>query len=120
MSSINLRLLLQRTRLLFLGYGLSMSQKATNVSLVESLANVFQSTHGSSHSEAVKGSLVHGFLNLVQDAPTMPRRLQVAQTSLIQNPDIRVMPADKGSMIVILSIIGLVIQCLLILMYIKS
>ena len=55
----------------FLGYGLSMSQKANNMNIVESLTNVIQSTHGSSHSEAVKGALVHGFLNLIQDSPTM-------------------------------------------------
>ena len=86
----------------FLGYGLSMNQKATNSSLVASLSNVFQSTHGTSHPEAVKGALVHGFLNLMQDSPTMPRRLQVASTDLKRNPDIRVMPADKGSRVVIL------------------
>ena len=46
--------------------------------------------------------MVHGFLNLLHDEPTIPRRLRVAQESLSKNPDIRVMPADKGSMVVIL------------------
>ena len=70
--------------------------------MVESLANIFTATTGTSEAEALKGALVHGFLNLLKTEHTLPRRLRAAQQEIIKNPMIRVMPADKGSRVVIL------------------
>ena len=85
-----------------LGLGTSFNQNATASAIVKSVASLHRATWRQPEEQLLKGAFITGFLDLMEQEPTLPRRYRLAIGKLRKRKDIIILPADKGSKVVIM------------------
>ena len=88
-----------------LGLGLSFHQNASAPSVVSAMSRLHLSTYSTdpcSDGGVLRGAVMSGILELLRSAPVLPRRYRLAVSSLRNDSSITILPADKGSRIVVI------------------